>query len=160
MQSLFYHAVRPMFNNNVSVILSDTDSWILAVPSSSPDAAMEKLHSIMDFSNYPQDHPLFNDSVKNKTGYLKNETPSQTITEVVGVRSKIYAYRAESEKEKAILRRCKGVKKSARDLIPFEKFLQCVLHSSNQFHVEQFSIQSKNHVNRLTKIKKTRIQFF
>ena len=160
MQSLFYHAVRPMFNNNVSVILSDTDSWILAVPSSSPDAAMEKLHSIMDFSNYPHDHPLFNDTVKNKTGYLKNETPSQTITEVVGVRSKIYAYRAESKKEKAILRRCKGVKKSARDLIPFEKFLQCVLHSSNQYHVEQFSIQSKNHVNRLTKIKKRAFSSF
>ena len=121
---------------------------------------MEKLHSIMDFSNYPQDHPLFNDAVKNKTGYLKNETPSQSITEVVGVRSKIYAYRAESEKEKAILRRCKGVKKSARDLIPFEKFLQCVLHSSNQYHVEQFSIQSKNHINRLTKIKKRAFSSF
>jgi len=155
MQVLMYDRVKPAFDNRASVILSDTDSWILAVPSDSSEQALQKLDDIMDFSNYPKDHKLFNNSVKNCTGYLKNEIPDDEITEVVGVRSKCYAIKTK----KTMSSRCKGVKETAKKTIPFEAFVKCV-KGSHEENVTQFTIQSKKHQNRLMKCNRVAFSSF
>lgn len=155
MQSLMYDCVKPAFGGRVTTILSDTDSWILAVPTANSDQAVSALKKVMDFSNYPQSHPLYDSSVKNKTGYLKNEIPDDEITEVVGVRSKTYAVKTK----KTMSSRCKGVKQSAKKKIPFESFVQCVKEFSEQ-HITQYTLQSKKHVNRLMKCNKIAFSSF
>lgn len=155
MQTLMYKAVKPEFGGQVSTILSDTDSWILAFPTKTADVALKRLKDIMDFSNYDPSHRLFNSSVKNLTGYLKNEIPTDTISEVVGVRSKCYAVKTE----KSMSSRCKGVKEATKNKIPFAAFVEAVkgmkIHS-----VTQYTIQSKSHVNRLMQCKKTAFSSF
>jgi len=156
MQSLMYDKVKPTFGGEVSVILTDTDSWVLAVPAESSDQAMIMLEDVMDFSNYPEDHPLHDSCVKNLTGFLKNETPGQEITEVVGVRSKTYAIKMQDE---SVSTRCKGVKRAAKENIMFDSYKKCVTEVAQQ-NVTQYCIQSKNHINRLLRCKKVAFSSF
>ena len=155
MQTLMYDVVKPSFNGKASVLLSDTDSWVLALPSISIDEALQRMSNIMDFSNYPSEHRLYNDSVRNKPGYLKNELPCEEILEVVGVRSKTYAIRTT----KSMDSRCKGVKQAAKKNIPFEAFKKCVKEIA-QLDVTQYSIQSKKHLNRIIQCNKVAFSSF
>ncbi len=155
MQSLMYKAVKPAFGRRVTTLLTDTDSWVLALPAKSEMEVMKKLKHVMDFSNFPSDHKLHDESVKNRTGFLKNEMPTNPIYEVVGVRSKTYAIRSGKSMES----RCKGVKEAAKKRIPFEAYKKCVTDFCEQT-VMQYSIQSKTHVNRLVKQNKVAFSSF
>lgn len=74
MQRLYYGPVKARLNNDCSVLMSDTDSWVLAVREKSPDAAVAKLgDDLMDCSNYEEDHKLFSKKHKSAVGFLKNE---------------------------------------------------------------------------------------
>lgn len=161
MQSLMYKAIKPTFDGRVGVILSDTDSWILSVPSSSADAAVTELAPVMDFSNYPPAHPLYCDKVKNRTGYLKNETPGKPIKRAVAVCPKTYAYEGEDEGtlKKTADSRLKGVRKAAKRDIPYRAFLR-VIEQISEHHVTQYSIMSKGHVNRLVQCRKKAFSSF
>ena len=44
--------MQPVFKNKVEVFMSDTDSFIVAVPAASADKAAAMLADVMDFSNY------------------------------------------------------------------------------------------------------------
>ena len=112
----------------------------------------------MDFSNYPDDHPLRCDNIKNQTGYLKNECPGNEIREVVGVRAKTYAIRTEDD---GIQRRCKGVKASTRDQISMSDYRKCVRADSLSDHnVQQYTIQSRKHQNKLMQQQKLAFSSF
>ena len=149
MQRLFYEEIKPAFGGRVTVLLSDTDSWVMKLPEPTTDLALSRISQHMDFSNYPDGHHLRNDSVKNMTGYLKNECPGTEIREVVAVRAKTYAIRTENDD---VQRRCKGVKASSRDTISMADYRRCVRADVlNDHSVVQHTIQSRKHTNRLMK---------
>ena len=100
-------------------MLSDTDSWVMKLPEPTIDKALSKLSKYMDFSNYPDSHPLKSNRVKNMTGYLKNEYPGTEIREVVGVRAKTYAIRMANDNLQC---RCKRVNASSRDTITMSEY--------------------------------------
>ena len=159
MQRLYYERIRPAFDNRVMVLLSDTDSWVLALPCKSADDAVRRLRDIMDTSNYPQGHVLASNRVKNLTGYLKNETAGDEIREVVAVRSKTYAIRTEGATEK----KCKGVKRNVvKNDITMEDYRKCVRQDGvvDQHEVVQHSIQSRSHVNRTMRQRKLAFSSF
>ena len=57
---------------------------------------------------------------------MKDETGGGLITEFVGLRSKLYAYRMEDGSGD---KKCKGVKKSVvRDSISFEQYKDCLFN--------------------------------
>ena len=143
MQSLFYKVIKPRFGGRASVLMSDTDSFILHLPCATPDEAVRKLRDVMDFSNYSPGHSLHNASRKNRLGLLKNEVPNDTITEFVGVKSKVYAIRTRSGDVQS---RAKGVKKAYRAKLGFGRFLECIERPAAQ-RVAQVSIQAKDHIN-------------
>ncbi len=155
MQTLMYKTIAPAFDSRVTVLLSDTDSWVLAVPGKSSEDAVRVLQEVMDFSNYPSDHKLYDCSRKNMPGLLKNEIPADEITEVVGVRSKTYAIRTKQ----SMTSRCKGIKEVTRANIPFDAFVDCV-QNIREHSVTQYTIQSKKHVNRLMKCSKIAFSSF
>ena len=171
MQSLYYYEIMPRFGNKVSVLVSDTDSFILQVPAETPDSAMTILRDIMDFSNYDPDHPLYDDSRKNRPGLLKNELPGWIITETVGIRAKTYALKMRRKKtkkqqrrsksERKVESRCKGVKKSVRKSIHFNAFKRAVLGQRPLLHeIEQYTLQSKTFQNRTMRSKKIAFSSF
>lgn len=97
MYKLFYLHFKKQYNNNVELLYSDTDSLYMNIKTKDIDADLKKHFSnIIDFSNYPEDHTLFNETHKNKLGYLKSEA-IVPIHEFVGLKSKMYAMSFGSE---------------------------------------------------------------
>lgn len=142
---------------NVKVIYGDTDSLTLTAVRFTEDisrnlSCVELLREVMDFSNYPSDHPLYNASTKNKLGLWKDELAGQHISEVVALRSKTYAIRIrDSSQSKCAM---KGVKKHCRKTITIDDLKACLLDRKN-YTVQQYHIRSRKHVistNKVTKI--------
>ena len=74
----FYQQIR-VVDPKCDLIMTDTDSFALAFKVKANENIMEKLKPIMDFSNYPEDHPLYDASNKGKLGYFKNEGLGKTL---------------------------------------------------------------------------------
>lgn len=151
MNSLYYKAIRPAFDNRVSLLFSDTDSFGLLVPANNTRDALARLSSVMDFSNLPKDDPMYDSSRKCIMGYLKLETNiNDPIARFVGLKAKTYAFQSE----KNILEsRCKGVKKNVKQQIRFESYLRCI-KAKHVENISQYCINSKSHVNRLIRMNK------
>ena len=156
MQKLMYEKVKPRFQNEVSTLMTDTDSWILVAPARDPDELVKKLADVMDFSNYAEDHPLHSLERKNQVGFLKNEVSRDTITKFVGIRSKTYVFKTLGEKTES---RAKGVKRCYKRKISFEDFEKC-LTSVSEVRVRQNLIVSKKHQNLLVSAEKTAFSSF
>ena len=153
MQDLLYNILKPRFCGELSVLMSDTDSWVFVAPAPSPDEIVYKIRDVMDFSNYSEKSVLFNPSRKNQLGFLKNEVSRDTITKFAGLRSKTYAFVTASNLTE---NRAKGVKKVYKKKIKFEDYTKC-LESMSALSVRQVCIQSKDHVNMI--IESTKIAF-
>lgn len=63
---------------------------------------------MFDFSNYPQNHKLFNNKNKSKLGFFKDETMGTPIREFCCLRPKMYSYIFENKNKKT----SKGTKHS------------------------------------------------
>ena len=154
MCSIFYKIIQPTFEKQVQLVFTDTDSFALILPVESAEKACEMLSPIMDFSNYDSSHRLYNSSLKNVTGYLKNENPNSNIIKICALKAKTYAYVTDKISNKIDLKsKCKGVRKAARNKLKFEHYQKCL----EQFRVQkitQYSIMAKDHVNRLVETRK------
>ncbi len=148
MQELYYDTIQPAFGPaGCTVLMSDTDSFLLEVRAPSVDDAVARIEHVMDFSNYPKDHPLYDCSRAKALGYLKNEVPNSLITHYVGLKSKTYMLLTADGKKQV---RAKGVKKSHQSNIKFEQMMDCVRQLRGHT-VESHFIRSKQHVIRLIK---------
>lgn len=152
MQRLFYEHVQPKLGGpeNVSVMLSDTDSFLLHVRHHSDDDVLRKLAHVMDLSNLPPEHPLFDDSRAKEPGLLKNEVPNSRIVRACCVRCKSYVFETEAGLVKAS---AKGVKKAAQRHLNFDKYAGCVAEKRD-VRVNQKVLQSRNHRNYLLSVTK------
>lgn len=157
MQRNMYYTIKPTFGGRVGISLTDTDSWVIIVEAANEDEVVEKLLPIMDTSNYPSEHKFYKPDRKNRLGYLKNELPCENILEVVAVRSKCYAIRTAN----SLHAKCKGVKRQQRDRIPFDIFKETVTGGEPvQHEITQYTLQGKNHVNRLLQQRKVAFSSF
>jgi hypothetical protein len=145
----YYNVIKPLLNNRCQVLFTDTDSFCLQVVSPMSELEIfEKLSPIMDFSNYPSSHPLYNPTRKNCLGYWKDELKSGVMTEFVGLASKTYSMTHKSpEGLPGFDSKCKGVGKGFRKEIPFTEFKNC-LTSIKDYQVRHFAIRAQDHVIR------------
>ena len=155
MQKLYYENVKPKLTE-CSVLMTDTDSWVLSAPFKSSDTVVKILKKDMDCSNYNQNHPLYDPSQKNKVGLLKNEVPNAQITKFAGVRSKTYAFKTNKNETES---RAKGVKTCYKNRLVFETYADCV-KGIKTVHVNQSTIQARNHQNMLIKANKVAFTSF
>ena len=157
MQSSFYEHVKPKLED-VSVLMSDTDSWVLHAKQDSSDKLIETLgESFMDCSNYDESHRLFSTHNKAVVGKFKNEVPKTSIKRFVGIRAKSYAFDTASGEDDT--RKCKGIKKSKVRKLHFEDYQNC-LSSVGSLEVQQNQLRSYNHENRLITCKKQAFSSF
>ncbi len=72
MAHLFYKVILPRFPpQSVSVVMSDTDSFLLAVDGFDEYEVLSKLECVMDLSNLPRQHPLYSNKSEKVPGLLK-----------------------------------------------------------------------------------------
>ena len=85
-----------------------------------------------DTSDYPSDNiygiPLVNGKV---LGLITDENNGKIMTEFVGLRAKLYAYKIQGEdKDK---KKAKGIRESALRTINFDDYKQCLFERENLF---------------------------
>ena len=146
----YYKKFLPLLGkDNISLIMSDTDSFMLLGKNCTMDSALDKLKPIMDFSNYPKEHPLFDDSVKQVPGYWKNEVSNGDIVEVVALKSKCYNFRVKPNTYSDLTKfaqsrpKCKGISSNFVDKLSMDMYRACVQRSET-YHTNTFHIRSRN----------------
>ena len=170
----YYYKILPRLGGvkMCKVVMSDTDSLILRVHYISKWRCLDALKEIMDFSNYPKNHPLYSETNKMQLGFWKDELEGRyNMVACVCIRSKAYAYVTIKVKEYFSelqhsdfleeVKKCKGVVKSARAMLSFEDYDKCL--NQDEFHSVEASmtvISSKNHVNHTKEIKKRAFSSF
>ena len=130
MYDFHYNYIKPKYGNRAELCFTDTDSLLYEIKTDDfykdiyPD-----LEAKFDTSAYGN-HPIIDKKINKKViGLMKDETSGKEVTEFVGLRAKLYAYKTDECVEK----KCKGVKKSVvKDTISFEDYKDCLFTGKSQ----------------------------
>ena len=109
MYEFHYGYIKPKYGNNASLLFTDTDSLCYEIKTQ--DFYKDISNDVtkrFDTSNYDENHPSEIPTGMNERviGMMKDEAGGKQITEFVGLRSKLYAYKMSSGKK---AKKCKGV---------------------------------------------------
>ena len=98
-----------------------------------PNFSLDRLKPVMDFSNYPPNHPWYNKKTQNVTGLFKDEFAGQKkCMEFVGLRSKSYSFLFDDSTEK---KTCKGCPKNViKKHLSFENYKNCLFNKKTYRH--------------------------
>ena len=143
MCNFHYNVMKPVFNDRIQLLYTDTDSLMYEIESEDPYAELEVVgkKGWFDFSNFPPDHPLYDDSNKCIPGLFKDECNVWTIREFVGLQSKMYCLSIEGGDVKV----AKGVKKSViNNDLKFSNDIECLMEEETMEHSFR-CIQSDQH---------------
>ena len=127
---------------NIDLLFTDTDSLCYHIRKQDPFEIIKNNKDLFDLSEYDTKHELFDPTNKKVIGKFKNESINQ-ITEFVGLRSKLYAYNVDEEKNDH--KKCKGVKKYVVDKKLTLELYKQILHNRGTHDVEQNGFISKHH---------------
>ena len=133
MYDFHYNYIKNKFNDKTTLLFTDTDS--LAYEIETEDFYKDisgDVHGFFDTSNFPKGHSSGIEVGCNKkvVGMFKDEAGGKIISEFVGLRAKLYAYKMPEGKEE---KRCKGVKKAVvKRSINFEDYKTCLFTGKPQ----------------------------
>ena len=133
MYDFHYNYIKNKFNDKATLLFTDTDS--LAYEIETEDFYKDisgDVHGFFDTSNFPKGHSSGIEVGCNKkvVGMFKDEAGGKIISEFVGLRPKLYAYKMHEGKEE---KRCKGVKKAVvKRSINFEDYKTCLFTGKPQ----------------------------
>ena len=133
MYDFHYNYIKNKFNDKATLLFTDTDS--LAYEIETEDFYKDisgDVHGFFDTSNFPKGHSSGIEVGCNKkvVGMFKDEAGGKIISEFVGLRPKLYAYKMHEGKEEKL---CKGVKKAVvKRSINFEDYKTCLFTGKPQ----------------------------
>ena len=114
---------------NIDLLFTDTDSLCYHIKNQDPFQVMKANEDKFDLGNYNKKHFLYNSKNNKVMGKFKHDIVDKKttqITEFVGLRSKLYAYKTDNNKEG---KRCKGVKESVvKKEIEFDNYKQILFN--------------------------------
>ena len=112
---------------------------------------------LFDFSNFPIDHPNFNESNKMVPGMFKDECPNNPILEFVGLRSKMYSLLPQNGEKKAT---AKGVNQRwTRQVIQHMDYSKCIMNNDQMYHKMVNITHNHHQLETSTTLKKSLSQF-
>jgi hypothetical protein len=141
---------------NIELLFSDTDSFCFFVKDNNK---FEKcMTDLMDYSNYPSDHELFNDSRKAQLGFFKDEIDADSVCkEFVGLRSKCYALNITNKKTKKKTEKkvCKGLGSVAiKNRLKFSEYKKCLFERKDIRHYYSGIVSKKHNLYTVVRCKK------
>lgn len=146
MYKFLYGYLKPKYGQNVQLVYTDTDSFILEIKTHDVYADIRNEPDINEFDTwaYPEGNDFGIKRHNNKVvGKFKDELEGEIATEVVGLRSKCYALRTLGGIDK--MKKAKGVKKNVLEKkVSFDDYYKCIRENCIEMR-KQFSIRSKSH---------------
>ena len=130
MYDFHYNYIKEIYGSQANLLFTDTDSLCYEIKTQNFYKDISKsIANWFDTSNYPKGHELQSDKNKKVIGMMKDEAGGKQISEFVGLRSKLYAYKIHEREEK----KCKGVKKSVvKNQISLEDYKNCLFTEEGQ----------------------------
>ena len=144
MYSFYYKYLKKTYNNNVKLLATDTDSFIIEVETDDIFLDIYNDRELFDTSNFPKDHYLYTEKNRRVVGKMKSEFSNIIITRFCGLQSKVYGL--ECAEEDFSCKKAKGIPKSV-----INKSLRFAHYMSSLFdnEIHYFSsnvIRSQNQV--------------
>lgn len=153
MYKFLYNYLKPKYEQNIQLIYTDTDSYIVEIKTIDVYADIRDDPNEFDTWDFPEEN-IYGIKRHNKKvpGKFKDELNGEIVTEVVGMRSKCYAVRTKINKKKKdkvamknIIKKAKGVKKNVlKNHISFDDYYKCITNNCIELR-KQNSIRSMNH---------------
>ena len=156
MYDFHYNYIKQKYDSKAKLLFTDTDSLTYEIETSDVYQDFWNDKDKFDNSDYPQDSQYFNTTNKKVIGKFKDEVAGIPITEFVGLRSKMYSYMKDNDKDEKtakeikkdndkIGRTAKGIKKNIiKKNITHENYKN-VLFNNEQMHHTMKTIRSNLH---------------
>ena len=143
MYNFHYNHMKVKYpGDKLKLLFTDTDSLAYVVQTKNIYEDMIEDAHLYDFSNYPEDHPLYSDINKKVIGKFKDELNRLVMEEFVGLRPKCYSIFYDDKEKKAIA----GVKRSVQERMLHHTDFKTVLETLEPLLITQNNIISKKHV--------------
>ena len=108
MYDWYYNKLKKKYGENCTMLYTDTDSLLVDIKTNDIYKDMSETKEDYDFSDYPKDHQLHDESNKKVIGKMKDECAGTPIAEYIGLRPKLYTILRADEQ---LIKKAKGVKK-------------------------------------------------
>ena len=86
MYDWYYNKLKKKYGKNCTLLYTDTDSLLVDIKTKDVYKDMSETKDEYDFSDYPIDHPLYDETNKKVIGKLKDECAGAPIAEYIGFR--------------------------------------------------------------------------
>lgn len=141
---------------NIELLFTDTDSFCFYVKDR--NIFNYEMSDYMDYSNYSEEHPFFDDSNKAQLGYFKDEIDSfSRCLQFVGLRSKCYALKIKNENSKLYSEKltAKGLGKVAiKNRLKFDQYKKCLFENKDIRHYYTGIVSKKQNLFTVVRSKK------
>ena len=107
MYDWYYNKLKKKYSENCTLLYTDTDSLLVDIKTKDVYKDMSETKDEYDFSDYPTDHPLYDETNKKVIGKLKDECAGAPIAEYIGLRPKLYSVLRTDEQ---LIKKAKGTK--------------------------------------------------
>ena len=152
MYDWYYNTLKKKYGDKCNLLYTDTDSLLVDIKTEDVYKDMDNMKNEYDFSDYPKDHQLFDETNKKVIGKMKDECASTPISEYIGLRPKLYSILRADEQ---LIKKAKGVKKYViKKHINFENYKDALFNKTKYTH-EMNMIRSQKHQIYGLKINKT-----
>ena len=156
MYDFHYNFTKKKYGEKAKLLFTDTDSLCYHIQTDDVYQDLYKDKGLFDNSDYPKTSKFFFDNNKKVIGKFKDEAAGKPIIEFVGLKSKMYSYRTESETNKT----AKGVKKNViQKDISHSNYLDCLQNNQIMRH-KMRTIRSDRHVISSYQINKTSLSCY
>ena len=108
MYDWYYNKLKKKYSENCTLLYTDTDSLLVDVETKDAYKDMSEIKDDYDFSDYPKDHPLCDETNKKVIGKMKDECAGTPLAEYIGLRPKLYSVLRADEQ---LIKKAKGVKR-------------------------------------------------
>ena len=142
MYDWYYNKLKKKYGENCTLLYTDTDSLLVDIKTEDVYKDMAETNEQYDFSDYPKDHPLFDETNKKVLGKMKDECAGVPIYKYIGLRPKLYSIlRCDDQ----IIKKAKGTKKYVINKhFSFENYKDALFNKQKYTH-EMNMLRSKHH---------------
>ena len=150
-----YNEMKPRYGERICVTYKDTDSLLYRIETVDLYEDMKKFKHLLDLSDYPTDHPLYDPINKKVPLNMSDELNGEVLEECVILRSKMYSIKFKSGAKQS----AKGVQKSVKKTLHHDKYLGC-LESGKSSRAAMTRIHSDNHQIKVSTTNKVALSCF